>query len=343
MKKLRLLLLPIGWLYGVITGIRNSLYSHGVLKSYEIPQKSIVIGNLSTGGTGKTPHVDYLLNYYINAQYKVSSLSRGYGRKSKGVLLATDQSTSDEIGDEPLLYKFRHGSSVNVVVAESRKDGVDFIGDKFPDNDIIILDDAFQHRAVKAGVNILISEYDHLYCDDYILPAGNLREWKYGAKRSDLLIVSKCPPDMTSEEKEQVRKKLNYPGKHIFFSSIIYDQLIPLNPNVDSSFSTIVLVTGIANPTPLIKHLEKQAKVEHLSFGDHHEFKRGDIERIHEKFDTFASSDKIIVTTEKDYMRLLKFDQVKDENYRWHYQPITLNIDNEQKFNSLLDEYIGKF
>lgn len=342
MKGLRILLLPFGWLYGAITSIRNSLYDKGLLTSHSIPKKSIVVGNLSTGGTGKTPLVDYLLSYFVESNVKTSALSRGYGRKTKGVIVADSNSTSEQIGDEPLLYQLHHGENVKVVIAEERILGVQKIQNDFPENELIILDDAFQHRAVKAGLSILVTQFSELYCDDFILPAGNLREFKSGAKRSDILVVSKCPVDLTDDKKNEITERLNYPGKHVFFSNINYGELIPFNSDTKSDKKNILLITGIGNPKPLIDHLSRFSKVEHLAFKDHHNFSSTDIELIHEKFGTFASRDKIIVTTEKDFMRLKKFESVFNDSYPWFYQPIRIEIDQQKIFNKLLDEYVGK-
>ena len=343
MKTLRLLLLPFGWIYGTIIGIRNLCYNWGIFKSYSIPKKSIIVGNLSAGGTGKTPLVDLILSHFVEQGIKASSLSRGYGRNTKGVLLADNKSTSQDIGDEPLIYKEHFRGKINVVVAEKRKEGAQFILNKFPDNEVIVLDDAFQHRAVTAGLNILVTPFDDLYIDDFVLPAGNLREWKIGANRADLIIVSKCPSNISEGQMNEICNRLNFNKGNVFFSYIEYTPLIGFNSNQKAEYSDILLVTGIGNPSPLIKHLSKQANVTHLAFKDHHEFKDEDIVRVHEKFDNFASRDKVIVTTEKDYMRLMKFDAVFNENYSWFYQPIKTNVINEQKFKSLIDEYVGKY
>jgi len=342
MNRLRILLLPIGWLYGAVTSIRNSLYTKGVLSSFTIPKKSIVVGNLSTGGTGKTPLVDYILNHFTESNIKTSVLSRGYGRKTNGVIIGNSDSTSEQIGDEPLLYQLHHGKNINVVVAEKRKLGVELIQKEFPENELIVLDDAFQHRAVKAGLSVLVTQFNQLYCDDFILPAGNLREFKGGAKRSDVLIISKCPTDLSDKSKQEIIGRLNYPGKHIFFSKINYGELVPFKTDNKTNPKNILLITGIGNPKPLIDHLSRFSKVEHIEFKDHHDFTSSDIELIHEKFGTFASRDKIIVTTEKDFMRLMKFNEVFDDSYPWFYQPIKIEIDQQQTFNKLLDEYVGK-
>ncbi|NRA11282.1 MAG: tetraacyldisaccharide 4'-kinase, partial [Crocinitomicaceae bacterium] len=257
-------------------------------------------------------------------------------------IIANSKSSSSQIGDEPLLYQNHHSEEVNVVVAEKRQLGVEKILKEFPENKLIVLDDAFQHRAVKAGLNILITQFNDLYCDDYVLPAGNLREFKGGAKRSDILIISKCPANLDAQAKKSIIQRINYPGKHIFFSSISYGELVPFNSQVSIEAKNILLITGIGNPKPLIDQLARFSKVEHLAFKDHHDFTASDIGLIHDKFGKFASHEKIIVTTEKDFMRLKKFDAVFDASFAWCYQPISIEIDQQETFNKLLDEYVAK-
>jgi tetraacyldisaccharide 4'-kinase len=339
MNKLRLILIPFSWIYGLIISLRNGLYDVGILKSYSIPNKSICIGNLSTGGTGKSPHVDLIVSHFLKKSNNVSTLSRGYGRSTSGLKEVFTDSKAKDVGDEPLMYKLRHKDKIKVIVAEKRKEGVEYIQQTYPENEIIILDDAFQHRAVKAGINILITDYANLFTDDYLLPAGNLRESKRGKKRADSIIVSKCPT-IDEEEKNRIKRKLNFHSDNVFFSRITYDGLVGFNSEIKTTAKNILLVTGIGNPTPLVEHLKREHTVEHLRFKDHHLYSQKDIAQIHEKFDTFASRDKIIVTTEKDFMRIKDFAEVMDLSERWFYQPITTKIDEQQKFNQLLDGYI---
>lgn len=340
MKTIRWILLPLALMYGAVTFLRNKLYDWNILKSKAIPKKSIIVGNLSVGGTGKTPHVDYLIKHLIDQNFKVSTLSRGYGRSSRGPLIATDFSTADEIGDEPAQYKMRYRSKIEVVVAEKRMDGVELIQNNFPQNQVILLDDAYQHRAVKAGINILITPYDDLFTDDFMLPTGNLREWASGKKRADCVIVSKSPPNVSDEEKQSVFKNLQIKSKPIFFSSIAYSDLVEINGSDIKDIEQVLLVTGIGNPTPLVKYWEQKASVHHISFPDHHNFTANDIAAIYEKIGTFTSPNKAIITTEKDFMRLRTFSEVMKSKIAWYYQPITINIDNQLTFNKLIDEYV---
>ena len=342
MKHLRWLLLPFSLLYGLIVRLRNFLYTLGLFSSYEIPVKSIVVGNLSVGGTGKTPLVSYLVSYFSQDDLNVSTLSRGYGRSKKGVLIANENSTVSEIGDEPLQYKSKFGSKIDVVVAEKRAEGVQAILKKSTHSDLIILDDAFQHRAVKAGINVLVTEYSNPFCNDFMLPTGWLREPRSGASRADIIIVSKCPSNISDASKDALRKRLARNNQKVFFSRIAYTDLVPINSIEINQPKNVLLVTGIGNPTPLIEHLEKSYNVSHLRFKDHHDFTAKDILSIHQKFNTFASHESIVVTTEKDYMRLRVFDEVMGGQIPWFYQPINVVIENDEQFKNLLDTYVRK-
>ena len=340
MKAIRWLLLPFSWLYGVITFIRNKAFDWGILKSYKIPGKSITVGNLSVGGTGKTPHVDYLIQHFLSKKTQLSILSRGYGRKTKGLVVANNQSTASEIGDEPLQYVTRYSDKINVILAEKRKVGVEHITQNLPGNELIILDDAFQHRAVSGGLSILITPFNDLFSDDFMLPTGNLREWKSGRNRADLIVVSKSPQSISSEEESRIIGKLKFDPEKIFFSSLEYNDLVPFSNEIENkNIDQVLLVTGIGNPSPLLDFWKSKCSVELMAFTDHHNYSAADIKAIHEKFGTFASNNKVIITTEKDYMRLQQFDEVFDPNFAWHYQPISIRIKNQDKFNAHLDEY----
>lgn len=340
MKAIRWLLLPFSWLYGVITFLRNKAYDWSILKSYRIPKKSITVGNLSVGGTGKTPHVDYLIQYFLSRNTQLSVLSRGYGRKTNGLVVASDQSTASEIGDEPLQYVQRYSDKIKVVLAEKRKEGVDHIINQFPENELIILDDAFQHRAVSAGFSILITPFDDLFSDDFMLPTGNLREWKAGKKRANIVIVSKSPSEISSNEESLIIRKLGFDAKRVFFSSLEYNDLVSFsNKTQVNEIEHALIVTGIGNPSPLVDYWKSKCAVELMAFPDHHNYSAADIKAIHEKFGKFAPKNKVIITTEKDYMRLQQFDVVFDKKNAWHYQPITIRIKNQKTFNSLLDDY----
>ena len=341
MRKLRVLLLPFSWIYWITVAIRNCLFTIGFKKSIEIPKKSICVGNLSVGGTGKTPHVDLLVEHFIEQGIKTSTLSRGYGRYTKGLREVFKSDIANYAGDEPLFYKCKYDEKINVVVVEKRLEGVHFISTKYPENQLIILDDAFQHRRVKAGLNIIITEYNHRFTKDFILPVGDLRESKSSVKRADIIIVSKSP-ELSTSEQSAIRSEFNFDPNKIFFSSITYEQLKPFNDIQEGVIKNVLLVTGIGNPTPLIQYLEKHYSVTHLKFKDHHLFTQHDIKNIHEKFDTFASGNKIIITTEKDYMRLRNLKWLNGDNDNWYYQPIKTEINERQKFNILIDNYVNE-
>lgn len=342
MRKLRILLLPIGWMYGLITGLRNCFYNWGILAVWSIPKKSISIGNLSMGGTGKTPLVDYIVQHFLLQNKQLATLSRGYGRASHGPRIVSNDSSASEVGDEPRMYKQKYGNQLLVAVAEKRKAGVELILNTEAKTEIIVLDDAFQHRAIKAGFSILVTEYHRPFSKDFIVPAGNLREAKFGRHRADAVLVSKCP-ELTAADKERFKTALRMKGKPIFFARIAYGKLQSFAQNTaHDSLKNVLLVTGIGNPEPLYAHLANYYRVELLEFRDHHAFSAKDIRAIHEKFDTFASRDKIIVTTEKDYMRIGTMEEIVSHVEHWFYQPIRIQIDEEEKFNRLLNDYVDK-
>lgn len=341
MQQFRFLLLPLSWVYGLITGIRNLLYNIGIFKSYTIPKKSICIGNLAVGGTGKTPHVAYLIEL-LKQKYKITVLSRGYGRKTRGFIIANTQSKASHIGDEPQLYNQRYGSEINVAVCEKRVEGINQLETKAKDTSLYILDDAFQHRAIQCGFNILITDYKNIYSKDWMLPTGSLREWKIGHRRADAVIVSKSPSNLPFEEKKRILKSLKFKNNQVYFSSIIYKELTNVSKVKTDQIEHILLVTGIANPTPLEIELGKLYKLTSLKFSDHYDFTSKDIDSIHQKFDTFAANNKIIVTTEKDWMRLASILSNEQLNkYPWFYQEMSVKIDREKEFNELINTYVN--
>lgn len=330
----RVLLFPFSLVYGCITAIHHFLYEKGFKKSYPIPGKSIVIGNLSMGGTGKSPHALYIWSL-LKQTNSVALLSRGYGRRTKGLIEVLDNYTSDHVGDEPLMFKKRVGKESLVVVSESRKNGVNYIRSEDKEA-IIILDDAFQHRQIKAKFSILLTDYSQPYYADCMAPAGHLREWKSGRNRANCVIVTKCPENLEEQEKKQMTKRLKFKNKNVFFSQINYGEMIPFGREV-ASYTTVLLVTGIAKPKPLEKQLSQFYEVETMIFPDHHQFTQEDLMKIHTKFDTFAPQNTIIVTTEKDYVRLESVLSDSDrQKYPWYFQSITVKIDKEEAFKKLI-------
>ncbi|WP_460218014.1 tetraacyldisaccharide 4'-kinase [Psychroserpens sp. MEBiC05023] len=334
MKLLRKILFPIVPIYYFVTWLRNKCYDLGwkSSKSYELPV--ICVGNLSTGGTGKTPTIEYLAQL-IKGQYKVAILSRGYKRQSSGFIIADANATAKTIGDEPFQY-YQKFHDVIVSVDADRQHGISqLIKQKQPN--VILLDDAFQHRKVKAGFNILLTAYGDLYSDDIVLPTGNLREPKSGAKRADIIVVTKCPSDLETIEKEQIIAKLN-PLVHqsVFFSHITYSDDI-YNEQGQVALDTlnekkITLVTGIANPKPLLEYLDSKSIVyEHLKFNDHHAFSPLEIESLKSK--------KLILTTEKDYVRLQP--DFKSRASQLYYLPISFTLEDEDEFDAILLSYVS--
>ena len=303
---LRFILFPFTLIYDFVTRIRNYCYDFGLFKSIHFDIPIIAVGNLSVGGTGKTPLIEYLIRS-LQHKYKIAILSRGYKRKTKGFIFLDHTHTSEDVGDEPLQF-FKKFKKINVAVDENRVNGIQKLKQKEP-LDIILLDDAFQHRKVKASCYILLTKYEDLYTDDFVLPTGNLRESKNGAKRAHIIIVTKCPTALTSEKKEEVIRKLNVSSEqHVFFSNISYHKKTSGKLNIPTealSDYEILLLTGIANPTPLVSFLkEKGSKVHHLKYSDHHHFTKKEIDVITAKFDALTSKKKILLTTEKDYMRI---------------------------------------
>ena len=298
------LLRPFGWLYGLVTGIRNRLYDNGTLKSVSFTVPVISIGNITVGGTGKTPHTEYLAGL-LKDKYRIAILSRGYGRHTKGFMLSDGLSDSGMIGDEPLQIKNRF-PDIDVAVSEDRIIGIRKLMQLCSPR-IIILDDAFQHRKVRPSLNILLVNYSRNILDDAMLPAGRLRESAKGRKRADIIIVSKCPAGITEKEMNELEAKLPIkPGQQLYFTSLDYGELYPIdgrtaNPAQDCP---VLAVTGIADPAPMEAELRRShTDVRLLSYPDHHEFSRRDIQEMKDLLQNMPSG-SIIVTTAKDAARL---------------------------------------
>lgn len=330
---IRKLLFPFAVLYGIITSIRNFLYDKSILKTYTFPIPIIAVGNLSVGGTGKTPQIEYLIRL-LQDQYKVAVLSRGYKRKSKGFVLADENATAEKLGDEPfqIFLKF---PQIQVAVDEDRKNGIEKLLKSNNKPEIILLDDAFQHRRVKAGFYILLTAYDDLYCDDFLLPTGNLRESRNGAKRADVIVVTKCPSAISENEKERIKNKIGL-NTLICFSTIAYDDFVydknkslPINEIVSKEK---LLLAGIAKPDLFFSYL-KQPNDEIMSFPDHHHFTKKDIKNINNK-----TKNQLIITTEKDYTRLINHT-FKSNIY---YLPIKSKfLSHGDDFNKTIINYVG--
>lgn len=348
MKLLRLLLFPFSLLYHAITFVRNKLYDLGFFRSIRFPFPVIVVGNLSTGGTGKTPHIEYLISLLKN-QYKLAVISRGYKRKSKGFYLVEKHSNATCVGDEPLQLKKKF-PNVLVAVDEKRACGIQKTTQLHQETNVVLLDDAFQHRSVTPSFSILLTDYDHLYTSDFTLPTGNLREPISGAKRADVIIVTKCSPQITQEQKRNTIDKLK-PQLHqqVFFSFIQYGKWISLN-NISSSVdsnTSIFLFTGIANNESLIKYLKENFKEVIIKiFSDHHSFTSNEIKTLKKEFDQINTENKIMLTTEKDSVRLTN---VMIEKYLkdtpLFYVPIQIDFDpvvDKKLFDELLLDHVKR-
>jgi tetraacyldisaccharide 4'-kinase len=312
LKSLRIFLFPFSLIYGLIIIVRNFLFDKNIIKSVSFNLPIIAVGNLSLGGTGKSPMVEYLITL-LKDKYKVATLSRGYKRKLKGYVLAKAHTTAIEIGDEPMQF-YSKFPDVAVAVGEERIVAIPQLLQDCPETNVIILDDAFQHRIIKPGLNILLTEYDNLFTQDYFLPAGNLRDQKSSYKKADVIVVTKCPFNLSEEEKDTIKKEINpLPHQKVFFTAIEYGHLYHMVDKSQKPFTLkdeILLVCGIANPTPLRKHLSQNARTyNQLSFSDHHIFTLADIKKIKNKFHGINADKKMIITTEKDAVRLMKFNE----------------------------------
>jgi len=345
---LRLILFPFSLLYGFITWSRNKCFDKNILpsKSFEIPV--ISVGNLTMGGTGKSPHIEYLIRL-LSEDYKVATLSRGYKRKTKGFILADDQTTAKEIGDEPFQFKSKF-ENIQVAVDEKRVRGISKIQEQIPEVDAILLDDAFQHRYVKPGLSILLTDFHNLYSQDYLVPTGSLREFRSGADRADIIVITKSAKVLSPITRNRVKDELksqNY--QKLYFSYIEHGVFTPI-PGIDfipiknKKYYSILLFAGIANSYPLEFYLKNLCiEIEILKFPDHHHYKKKDITRIVDTFDRILSHNKIIITTEKDAMRLLHPELIKIlKHYPVCYVPIEIKFHKEDKikFNNQIISYV---
>jgi tetraacyldisaccharide 4'-kinase len=329
MNLLRKILIPFSLAYGSVAALRNNFYDRGWFKSKSFDTPVICVGNLSVGGTGKSPMIEYLLEFLVK-DFKVAVLSRGYKRRTTGFREVMIDSTVHEVGDEPLQFK-QNFPRVTIAVCANRKEGIEKLKNRA---DIILLDDAFQHRRVRASTNILLTPFNDLYVNDLVVPAGNLREFRSGAKRADIIVVTKCPEGVSYANLQNIQLKIKLQEhQKIYFSKIGYDESIygateklPLNYLRDKKFT---LVTGIAKPKPLVDFLEReQFTFNHKKYSDHHDFSLSEVEKL--------KKNEIILTTEKDYMRL----QPKLGKFSIYYLPIKTIILREQDSffrNSILD------
>jgi tetraacyldisaccharide 4'-kinase len=347
MKYLRWLLLPFSLLYGLVVIIRNWCYDAGLLKSRSFNLPVICIGNLAAGGAGKSPMAEYIIRL-LKDHYKLATLSRGYGRQTKGYLTATTTSTAAQIGDEPAQFKHKF-PDITVAVCEKRVDGIEHLQNE---HEVIILDDAFQHRAVKAGINIILFDYTRMHEPQLMLPAGNLREPMSGRWRAEVLIVSKCPDDLSTQQATQLEEHIApLPYQQLFFTSISYQPLMtmdgrPANASIDND-TEVFLLTGIANPTPLIAYIGRfTPHIHHHNYPDHHRYSLKNIAKLADEFNTSAAQKKLIITTEKDAQRLGEHELASAlQQLPVLVIPIGVNFMNGQgqQFDQLIQQYVRKY
>ncbi len=328
--------------YNLATAVRNTFYNLGIFKTTKFRTPIINVGNLSVGGSGKSPMVMYLADF-LSKYYRTGVLSRGYGRITKGYGITNYDSNYKTVGDEAMQLFERFKNRFVIGVSEERVPGAKKIIEDM-DLDVLILDDAMQHRAIKPGFSILMTDYNDPYFKDFVLPAGDLRESRSGAKRANIIMVSKSPDDLTEEKKQYYISRIRPQHyQKVFFSSISYDEHVygieKKLPDNNLAYYDILLVTGIANPKPLINHLAKfSQRVKHLKFKDHHNFSDQDIKNILSEYKKLGEY-KLILTTEKDYVRLKTFDYLRELVYYW---PINVNIDNKEEFNQTILDYVRK-
>ena len=344
-------LLPFSWIYGSIVRFRNWLFDIGLKKSKSFSIPIISVGNITVGGSGKTPHVEYLIRL-LHDKAKIAVLSRGYKRKSHGYILANESTTMPEIGDEPFQMHEKF-SDIYVAVDAKRARGIENLqnDEVSKDVDVVLLDDAFQHRYVKPGINILLVDYHRLIIYDKMLPAGRLREPLSGKNRADIVIITKCPKDLKPMEFRVLTKAMDlYPFQKLYFTSIDYDtpkgvfeeKQIELDKLQDYH---VLLLTGIASPKQMEHDLKPMTKdITNLSFGDHHSFKGKDIDRINDTFESMPEP-RIIITTEKDAVRLREteglYEKVKSNMYELPIK-VSFMLDQQDNFNEKIISYVRK-
>ena len=331
---------PFSLIYDLITTCRNWLYDKGLFKSTKFQTPIIGVGNLSVGGSGKSPMVMYLMGLLLD-EYEAGVLSRGYGRKTQGYYMVNYDSNFRMVGDEAMQLFQRFKNRLVIGVCENRVAGARKLIEDM-DLGVLILDDSYQHRAIQAGFNILLTDYNDPYFKDYVLPAGNLRESRAGAKRADIIMVTKCPESLSVEKKQYYLSRIK-PMKHqkVFFSSIDYAENIFSNtesiPVEELSRYEVLLITGIANPTLVVKELSKYTdRIKHLKYRDHHSFTTEDIRNIAKEYSQLGEQ-RLILTTEKDYVRLMGYDFLKNKLFYW---PINVEINNKEEFNQIILNYV---
>ena len=339
MKWYNWILFPISLVYWIITSIRNIFFEIGIFKENKFNIPIIGVGNITVGGTGKTPHSQYI-SELLQKKFKIAILSKGYGRKTKEFKYVNINSNCNEVGDEALQMKKNLPKEI-VAVDHKRVNGVNKIMKEHPGVNCIILDDAFQHRSVKIGFNILLCDYNNPIYKDYMMPVGLLRESKKGIKRADCIVISKCPENLTLEESNRIKKKLKF-TKEVFFSKVVYDKIVSLNGKKTikkSSIKKVLLVTGIANSSPIIKYLENlNIQIKHIKYKDHFHYQKKDINKIIDIYKR-EISEMIILTTEKDAQKMKVFEEFS--KFPVYYLKVSIDfIRNKDKFEEKILKYV---
>lgn len=347
-KIMTCLLTPLSWLYGAAVYVRNKLFDKHFLRVEKFNVPVVSVGNITVGGTGKTPHVEFLVRN-LSADYNIAILSRGYKRKTHGYVLANGKSTPDTIGDEPYQLYQKFGMVAKVAVCEKRTEGIKKLLKEFPDINLVILDDAFQHRYIKPKVSILLTDYNRPVYKDKLLPLGRLRESEHGVCRADIVVVTKCPTDLQPIDYRLILKDLQLQSfQKPFFTRYSYGSLLPVFPDDEpysvnlsslTSDDTILLLTGIAHPRYFVRHFrDYSCRKRVCHFPDHHDFKRKDIARITETFEEMKGRRKIIVTTEKDAVRLSNNPYFPQHLKPYvFYQPIEVRVLDALNGSALID------
>ena len=347
LKPVRILLFPFSLIFAAIIWVRNKLFDKGFLSSSSFNLPIVNIGNLSAGGTGKSPMVEFLLHHFQH-QAKLAVLSRGYKRKTRGYALASAATTALDIGDEPMQF-YKKFPDVAIAVGEERIVAIPQLLHDRPETEVVILDDAFQHRYVNAGLNILLTDYNNLFTRDWFLPTGDLRDLKSSYKRAHVIVVTKCPPGLTLNERDAIASEIApLPHQQLFFTVIEYGEpyhIITRQPCNIGEETEVLLTTGIANPRPLKKYLQETCSIYYeMSYSDHHVFSIDDWKDIARRFDSLTAEKKIILTTEKDAVRLIKFSHSLAD-YPFYVLPIRVSfLFEEEQANILnLTRSLGQF
>jgi tetraacyldisaccharide 4'-kinase len=346
MAVLKFLLLPFAMLYDVVMNIRNKLYDRKTWPSVSFDIPVIGIGNLAVGGTGKTPMTEHLIRL-LSAQNKIVTLSRGYGRKTKGFRLANRQDNASTIGDEPYQMYKKFSPTINVAVGEERALAIPTILQELTETDVIVMDDAFQHRKVNPGLSILLTEYSRPFYDDHVLPYGRLREGPEGAKRADAIVITKCPPHLEEEEMMKMERAIReYSIKPVFFSKIRYGEPVSFGDTAMKFSSKVILISAIANSRTLEDYVRKNYALEkHFSYRDHYAITAADINEVEALLKKYPDGTISILTTEKDMVKMER-DELKPFVSRLplFYLPIeTEFIRNGADFDALVTSFCNNF